>query len=239
MRRAESFLKAVVGIAMSPIRTQLRCHREGAPFRGLARAPSRAPFRKGTRCFAPERAPYFSIPYSFSLRQSVVRPMPRASAAPEWLRPNRSSAWRIWTRSASASVVCRGRVGEGPSWRPAATWGGRSSGMMVSRRARMAARSMAFSSSRTLHGLGREAQRAAELLRHACEEVLGQGRDVLAAIPQGRQHHLDHVEAIEEVLAEAPLADERGEVAVGGRDHPHVDGGGPGRAEPPHLAALE
>src|SRR5213078_2481593 len=53
----------------------------------------------------------------------------------------------------------------------------------------------------------REPQRAAQLRRRAREEVLGQRRNVLAAIAQRRQGHLDHVETVEDILAEAPLAD--------------------------------
>ena len=85
----------------------------------------------------------------------------------------------------------------------------------------------------------REPQRAAQLRRRAREEVLGQRRNVLAAIAQRRQGHLDHVETVEEILAEAPLADPRREIAVGGGEHAHVDGGGLRRAEPSHLTALE
>ena len=72
-----------------------------------ARAPSDRP---GVRRALIERTAdsmgYRSIPYSLSLRQRVVRPMPSASAASEWLRPNRSRVWRMWACSASASVIC-------------------------------------------------------------------------------------------------------------------------------------
>src|SRR5437667_376891 len=87
--------------------------------------------------------------------------------------------------------------------------------------------------------LGRQAEPAAELACRPREEMLGQRGNVLAAVAKGREDDLDDVEAIEEVLAEAPLADQRREVTVGGRDHAHVDGRGLRRAEPPDLAALE
>src|SRR5947207_14762922 len=69
--------------------------------------------------------------------------------------------------------------------------------------------------------------------------MLGERWNVLAAVAQRGQHHLDDVEAIEEVLTEAPLADPRREVAVGGGDHAHVDGRGLRRTEPSDFAALE
>ena len=59
---------------------------------------------------------------------------------------------------------------------------------------------------------------AAEFL----EEVLGENRDVLRALPQRRHFDRDHVQAKEEVLAEALLADGLLEVLVGGSDHPNV-----------------
>ena len=51
----------------------------------------------------------------------------------------------------------------------------------------------------------------------------GQGRDVLAPLPQGRHAHPDHVEAVEEVLPEPPVAYPLPEVLVGGRDDAHLD----------------
>src|SRR5262249_56471893 len=71
------------------------------------------------------------------------------------------------------------------------------------------------------------------------EEVLGEGRNVLAAIAQWGQHYLDDVEPIEEILAEAALREQRRQIAVGGRDDAHVDGGRLRRAEAADLAALE
>lgn len=49
-------------------------------------------------------------------------------------------------------------------------------------------------------------------------------RDVLAAFAQRRYAQLDDVEAVVEVLAEAPGADFGGEVLVGGAEDAHVDG---------------
>src|SRR5262249_39334838 len=65
-----------------------------------------------------------------------------------------------------------------------------------------------------LDRLGRESQLAAELAARAGEEVLGEGRDVLAAIAERRQDHLDDVQPVEEVLAEAALREQRRQIAV-------------------------
>ena len=59
----------------------------------------------------------------------------------------------------------------------------------------------------------------AELL----EEVLHEQRDVLAALAQRRQLHRDHVQPVEEILAERAVGDHLREVAVGRGDDAHVD----------------
>ena len=75
-----------------------------------------------------------------------------------------------------------------------------------------------------LHRLLREARRGlAELGRVALEEVLGEERDVLAALAQRRHADGEDLEAVVEVLAEAPLGDLLLEVAVRRRDDAHVD----------------
>ena len=53
--------------------------------------------------------------------------------------------------------------------------------------------------------------------------MLDEERDVVLARAQRGDLDRDHVEAVVEVLTEAPLRDQRGEVAVGRRDHAHVD----------------
>ena len=55
------------------------------------------------------------------------------------------------------------------------------------------------------------------------EEVLGEQRDVLAALAQRRDPHLDHVEPVVEVLAEGAARDLGLEIAVGRGDHADVD----------------
>ena len=59
------------------------------------------------------------------------------------------------------------------------------------------------------------------------------------ALAQRRQAQGDQVQAVEQVLAELPARHHLGEVAVGGRDHPHVDRARDARAQ--HLvgAVLE
>src|SRR5438445_474305 len=47
------------------------------------------------------------------------------------------------------------------------------------------------------------------------EEVAGEGQDVVAALAQGKKGHGDHVEPVEEVLAEAALLDELLQGTVG------------------------
>ncbi len=69
--------------------------------------------------------------------------------------------------------------------------------------------------------------------------MLRERRNVLAAVAQRRQHHLDDVEAIEEILAEAALADAGREVSIGRGDDAHVDGHRLCRAEASDLAALQ
>src|SRR5262249_50809432 len=69
-----------------------------------------------------------------------------------------------------------------------------------------------------------------------------QGGDVVAALAQRRYHHLDHGEAVVEILPERPLGDAGAEVAVGGRDDAGVEGppfGGPYPARLPRLPGAQ
>ncbi len=61
----------------------------------------------------------------------------------------------------------------------------------------------------------------------AAHEVLDQIGDVLSAFTQGGRLDGEDIQAIEQVLAETAGRHRLRQVAVGGRDHPHID---PGRA---------
>ena len=111
-------------------------------------------------------------------------------------------------------------------------------------------RSTQLRSSRTLPGQGwaASAASAAGVKRFGAErgagrrsrqEVLGEQRDVPAALAQRRHVQRDHREPVEEVLAEAPGGDQVLEVAVGGGDHPHVDAHRLAAADPLEALALE
>ena len=63
----------------------------------------------------------------------------------------------------------------------------------------------------------------ADLLRQALDEGVGEQGDVLAALAQGRDADVDHVEPVEQVVAERAGRDRLLEVDPRGRDHPHVD----------------
>ena len=73
--------------------------------------------------------------------------------------------------------------------------------------------------------LGGEADaRHAVLARDALEEILGEQRDVLAALTQRRDADFHHVEAVVEVLTETTGSHFLDEVLVGGGDDAHVGG---------------
>ena len=55
------------------------------------------------------------------------------------------------------------------------------------------------------------------------DERLGEERDVLAPLAQRRQVDREHVEPVEEVLAQLAVGDRLGRVLVGGGHHAHVD----------------
>src|SRR5207244_9956604 len=63
----------------------------------------------------------------------------------------------------------------------------------------------------------------AELRRQAPDEVCHEERDVLPPLAKRREMDRDHVQAIEEVLAEHPVSDGLRDLAVRRGDQPHVD----------------
>ena len=69
--------------------------------------------------------------------------------------------------------------------------------------------------------------------------MLRQERDVLPALAERRQRERHHVQAVEEILPEAPLAHHRLEVAVRGREHAEVHADRVVAAHPLEGALLE
>ena len=62
------------------------------------------------------------------------------------------------------------------------------------------------------------------------QQVPGQQQDVVAPFMQGREHQLGHIEAVVQVLPEAPPGHGLPQVHIGGRDDLDVHGHGPGAA---------
>jgi hypothetical protein len=71
------------------------------------------------------------------------------------------------------------------------------------------------------------------------DEVVRQKRDVIAALPQRRQVDGDHVDAVEEVLAEFAVLHRRGEIELGRHEHAHVEPDGLLPAEALERALLQ
>ena len=71
------------------------------------------------------------------------------------------------------------------------------------------------------------AEIAGGVIARRCGKSLGDGRRELGhvrePVAQARHPHLDHVDAVIEVLAESPRRDQLAEVAVGRREDAHVD----------------
>src|SRR6185312_9407237 len=53
--------------------------------------------------------------------------------------------------------------------------------------------------------------------------MVDQDGDVVAALAQRRQREREHVDAVEEILAELAFAHLLGEITMGGNHYPHVD----------------
>src|SRR3989338_9663068 len=61
-------------------------------------------------------------------------------------------------------------------------------------------------------------ERAGEFL----DKIVCERRNILLAVAQRREGHLDHIETVEEVLAKPPLFHFFAEIFVGGRNHPDI-----------------
>ena len=112
------------------------------------------------------------------------------------------------------------------------------------------ARSMTFSSSRTLPGQSYSSSRSSASgvsssrgfwfsLAVLLEEVLRQQRNVLVPLAQRRQLHGDDVQAVEEILAELPLLHHLAQLDVRRGDDPDVDLDRLDAAEAHELALLD
>ena len=71
------------------------------------------------------------------------------------------------------------------------------------------------------------------------EEVLGQQRDVVAPLAQGRHAEGDDVEAVVQVLAHLAAGDQPVDVPVGGDHEPDVEGDHDPAAQPADLPRFE
>ena len=71
------------------------------------------------------------------------------------------------------------------------------------------------------------------------EEVLDQRGNIFLAVAQRRQRQVDHVEAVVQILAEAPFLHQLLQIGVGGGHDAHVDADGFGRAQRHELALLD
>ncbi len=69
--------------------------------------------------------------------------------------------------------------------------------------------------------------------------MLGQREEVLRALPQGRHADRDSVEPVIEILSEAPVLDEPGQILIGRGQDPHIHPERSGGPEGLDLALLE
>src|SRR4029453_4725386 len=72
-----------------------------------------------------------------------------------------------------------------------------------------------------------------------CDKEIDQRRDVIATVPKRWNHNRDNVQAIVEVLAKTPFLYHNFEVAVGGRDDPHIHFYGPRTPDTHDLSLLK
>ena len=70
-------------------------------------------------------------------------------------------------------------------------------------------------------------------------EVLRQQFDVGPSGPEGRHLHWDRVKAVKQVLAEKPLSDHGGHIAIGGGQNPDIHSNFPGTAYVPERRGVE
>ena len=73
----------------------------------------------------------------------------------------------------------------------------------------------------------------------AAPKVLRQQHDIVASLPQRGHHHPEHVEAVQEVLAESASDDRVIQRAIGGRHDPHIHASRLIFADPPDFPILQ
>ena len=202
--------------------------RRGSPARATATGPGEVPgsspsTRRRSVCDCRPGADgygYRGISYFLIFSYRVERSMPRASAAALTLPRVRWSVAAMYCCSRSWSVRPAGS--RRPSARGVAArteegevLGGEDAGLAADERALDRVLQLAHVAGPVV--VHQHAQRlvrdpgdgAAELVREPVEELLREERHVLAPLTQGRDPDVDHVQTVEEVLAEAPLARRR------------------------------
>src|ERR1700693_2481722 len=70
-------------------------------------------------------------------------------------------------------------------------------------------------------------------------EILGQRKNVFPALPQGRKHHLDHVQPVIKIETKLTLFDGIAELPIGGSDHAQVHVNVANATQPPEVLLLE
>jgi hypothetical protein len=88
-------------------------------------------------------------------------------------------------------------------------------------------------------GVGLHLRRHPALAADLLDQRGDDERQVVEALAQRREVHRDHREAVVQVRAKAPGVDLAAQVAVRGRDHPHVDLLALAPAHAPHLALAQ
>ena len=70
-------------------------------------------------------------------------------------------------------------------------------------------------------------------------EMIDQRRQIFETLGQSRQHDGEHIEPVIQVLSQAPLEDRVAEIAIGGRQHPHVERDVAAPADASEFAVLD
>ena len=115
---------------------------------------------------------------------------------------------------------------------------------------RTSARSITFSSSRTLpgqvcqrstrhHVVGYRAVTPADLVAVLAQQVLHERRQVVGSFAQRRHPHLDDVDPVQQILPKPPFRHQSREIAMRRCDDAHIDRDGGGSANGMHFLFLQ